>query len=48
LNGGLFWLVFKAKDISVIIQPADHIIEASMRAMLANVPEEISGRIRAR
>ena len=30
--------MFKAKDISVIIQPAGHIIEARMRAMLANVP----------
>jgi hypothetical protein len=40
LSGELFWLVFKAKDISVIIQPAGHIIEARMRAMLANVPGE--------
>jgi hypothetical protein len=40
LNGELFWLVFKAKDISVIIQPAGHIIEARMRAMLADVPGE--------
>ena len=35
MNGELFW--FKTKDISVIIQPAGHIIEARMRAMLANV-----------
>ena len=35
LNGELFW--FKTKEISVIIQPAGHIIEARMRAMLANV-----------
>jgi hypothetical protein len=40
LNGELFWLVFKAKDISVIIQPADHIITARIRAMLADVPGE--------
>jgi hypothetical protein len=40
LSAGLFWLVFKADDISVIIQPADHIIEARMRAMLAKVPGE--------
>jgi hypothetical protein len=38
-NGSLWWLVFSdAKAISVIIQPADHIIEARMRAMLADVP----------
>ena len=32
--------MFKAKDISVFIQPAGHIIEARMRAMIANVPGE--------
>ena len=40
LNSGLFWVVFKADDISVIIQPTDHLITARMRAMLANVPGE--------
>jgi hypothetical protein len=41
LSGGLFWLVFKhGGNISVIIQPADHIVEARMRAMLAKVPGE--------
>jgi hypothetical protein len=39
-KGELFWLVFKADDISVTIQPAGHIIEARMRAMLANAPGE--------
>jgi hypothetical protein len=32
--------VFKTNDISVIIQPAGHIIEARSRATLANVPGE--------
>jgi hypothetical protein len=36
----LYWLVFKSNDISVVIQPAGHIIEARMRAMLAKVPGE--------
>ncbi len=40
MNGELFWLVFKAKDISVITQPAGHIIEARLRAMLAKVAGE--------
>ena len=41
LSGGLFWLVFKhGENISVIIQPADHIIAARMRAMLAKVTGE--------
>jgi len=38
LRVALFWLGFKADDISVYIQPADDIISARMRAMLANVP----------
>jgi hypothetical protein len=40
LNDGLYWIVFKADDIFVTIQPAGHIIEARMQAMLANVPGE--------
>jgi hypothetical protein len=34
----LFWLVFRqGKDVSVIIQPAGHIIAARMRATLAGI-----------
>lgn len=34
----LFWLVFKqGNDVSVIIQPATHIIPARLRAKLAGV-----------
>jgi hypothetical protein len=40
LSSGLFWLVFKAKDITVIIQPAGDIVSARMRAMLAGIEGE--------
>ena len=33
----LFWLVFKADDISVIVQPANDIITARMKAMLGGI-----------
>ncbi len=37
----LFWLVFKQpKEVAVIIQRADHIITARMRAMLAGITGE--------
>jgi hypothetical protein len=37
----LFWLVFKRKDdVAVFIQPANDIITARMRAMIAGVEAE--------
>ena len=39
LGSSLYWLVFKdSNNISVIIQPADHVNTARMRAMLAKAP----------
>lgn len=37
----LYWLVFKRKnDVAVLIQPANHIIMARLRAMIAGIEGE--------
>jgi hypothetical protein len=37
-NQSFWWLVFKAHERTVIIQPSGDIVTARMQAMLANVP----------
>ncbi len=40
IGSPLYWLVFKDKAISIIIQSADHLVTARMKALLAGVKGE--------